>query len=134
MKATCTWTNGVASIVTNHRGHEIVLDLPPAKGGDDSGATAFEVCLMSYAGCVNTIFQLLAVKMRIDFKSLEVEARGAMNGGAATLTDVEIDLRIATDASETKIAKCLEQTLKTCPVGILFDQAGINKKYNIIKM
>ncbi len=134
MKATCKWTNGTASTVTNHRGHEIVLDLPPAKGGEDTGATAFEVCLMSYAGCVNTIFQLLAAKMRIEFKSLEVEARGAMNNGAATLTDVEVDLRIATEANETKIAKCLEQTLKTCPVGILFDQAGINKKYNIIKM
>ncbi len=134
MKATCKWTNGTASTVTNHRGHEIMLDLPTAKGGEDTGATAFEVCLMSYAGCVNTIFQLLAAKMRIEFKSLEVEARGAMNNGAATLTDVEVDLRIATEANEAKITKCLEQTLKTCPVGILFDQAGINKKYNIIKI
>ncbi len=134
MKATCKWTNGVASTVTNHRGHEIVLDLPAEKGGEDTGATAFEVCLMSYAGCVNTIFQLLAAKMRIQFTALEVETRGAMNNGAATLTDIDIDFRIATEASEEKIAKCLEQTLKTCPVGILFSQAGVNKNYNIIKM
>lgn len=134
MKATTTWTKGMSSIITNNRGHEITIDLPDGKGGENLGATAFEVCLMSYSGCVNTIFNVVAKKMRIEFTSLEVDTTAQQQNGAPTFTDVEVDLRIDSEANDEKIKKCLEQTLKMCPVGVLFHQAGVNTTYKIVKM
>jgi len=134
MKATTTWTKGMSSVITNNRGHEITIDLPEGKGGENLGATAFEVCLMSYSGCVNTIFNVVAKKMRIDFTSLEVDTTAQQQNNAPTFTDVEVELRIDSEASDEKIKKCLEQTLKMCPVGVLFHQAGVTTTYKIVKM
>ncbi len=134
MKATTTWTHGTSSIITDNRGHEVTIDLPEGKGGEDLGATAFELCLMSYSGCVNTIFNIVAKKMRIEFTALEVDTIGSQKDGAPTFTDVEVELRIESEASDEKIDKCLQQTLKTCPVGILFHQAGVNTTYKIEKL
>lgn len=134
MKATTTWTQGTSSVITDNRGHEIIIDLPESKGGQDLGSTAFELCLMSYSGCVNTIFNIVAKKMRIDFTALEVDAIGQQKDDAPTFTDVEVELRIESDASDKKIESCLQNTLKTCPVGILFKQAGVNTTYKIKRL
>jgi len=134
MKATTCWTKGMSLNATNNRGHQVVMDVPEEKGGTDIGATAFELCLMSYSGCVNTIFNMVATKMRIEFDTLEVDATGLQKDEALTFTDVEIELRINTEASDSKIEKCLQQTLKLCPVGILFHQAGVNTTYTIQKL
>lgn len=131
MKATTTWTKGMSSIITNNRGHEVTIDLPDAKGGEDLGATAFELCLMSYCGCVNTIFNIVAKKMRIEFELLDVDTTGSQKDDALTFTDVEVELRIKSKSSNEKIEKCLQQTLKMCPVGVLFHQAGVNTSYKI---
>jgi putative redox protein len=134
MKATTTWTKGLASVITDNRGHEITIDLPAAKGGEDLGPTAFELCLMSYSGCVNTIFNMVAKKMRIEFSALEVDTIGQQNDGARTFSDVEVELRIQSEASDEKIEKCLQHTLEMCPVGVLFHQAGVKTTYKIEKM
>ena len=134
MKATTTWSKDLTSVITNNRGHEVTIDLPEAKGGQDLGASAFELCLMSYSGCINTIFNLIAGKMRIEFEALEVDTVGVQENGASTFTGVEIELRIDSEASEEKIQKCLEKTIKVCPVGVLFHQAGVETKYAIKRM
>ncbi len=134
MKATTTWTHGTSSIITDNRGHETIIDLPEAKGGQDLGPTAFELCLMSYSGCVNTIFNIVAKKMRFEFTALEVDTTGFQKDGAPTFTDVEVELRVESDASDEKIESCLQKTLKMCPVGVLFHQAGVNTTYKIMRL
>jgi putative redox protein len=134
MKATTTWTQGVSSVITDYRGHEIIIDLPEAKSGQDLGSTAFELCLMSYSGCVNTIFNIVAKKMRFEFSALEVDTIGHQKDGAPTFTDVEVELRVESDASDAKIESCLQKTLKMCPVGVLFHQAGVNTTYKIMRL
>ncbi len=134
MKATTTWTEGTSSIITDNRGHETIVDLPEAKGGMDLGPTAFELCLMSYSGCVNTIFNIVAKKMRIEFSALEVDTIGHQKDNAPTFTDVEVELRVESDSSDAKIDSCLQKTLKMCPVGVLFHQAGVNTTYKIVRL
>ena len=134
MKVTTTWTQGTAAVITDNRGHEIISDIPEEKGGQDLGTSAFELCLMSYSACVSTIFNIMAKKMRIDFTALEVDATGLQKNDAPTFTDVEVELRIESDASDKKIESCLQNTLKTCPVGILFKQAGVNTTYKVMRL
>ena len=125
MKSTSKWIDGMRSVVDNGRTHSQIMDLPPAKGGVDQAPTAIEVCVMSFAGCVTTIFAVVAKKMRLDFSMLEVIADAQQPEGAATVTKVDVNLIIKSDAQKEKIEKCFEMTCNTCPVGVLFREAGV---------
>ncbi|HBG70772.1 MAG: hypothetical protein A2W93_04310 [Bacteroidetes bacterium GWF2_43_63] len=132
MKSNSLWTKQFQSVVDNGRNHSTVVDLPEAKGGSNNGPTALELCVMSLSGCVGTIFAMVAQKMRIQFEKMDVEVNADQKDGASTITDVHILLRIQSDEELLKLEKCYETTEKTCPVGVLFSQAGISITHEII--
>ena len=125
MKSTSLWTRQFQSVVDNGRNHSLVIDLPEAKGGINSGPTALEMCVMSFSGCVGTIFAMVAQKMRLTFEHLEVEVNAEQKNEAPTITDIHFIMNIKTNETKDKIEKCLEHTMNTCPVGVLFKQAGV---------
>jgi putative redox protein len=131
MKSNSLWTRQFQSVVDNGRNHSMVIDLPEAKGGSNSGPTALEMCVMSFSGCVGTIFAMVAKKMRLDFDKMEVEVNAEQKNEAPTITDIHFVIFIRTGESEEKIQKCLDVTMNTCPVGLLFRQAGVNLKSEI---
>jgi len=132
MKSTAIWKKGYQSAIDNDRNQSITVDLPDMKGGENVGPTALELCIMSFAGCINTIFIMLAKKMRIEFSALKTELYAEQEQGAPTITDVDCVLFITSNAPEEKIEKCFEQTIKTCPVGAIFEKAGIRITHEII--
>jgi putative redox protein len=87
---------------------------------------------MSLSGCIGTIFAMVAQKMRIDFERMEVELDAQQNNGAPTVTDVHFRLSIKTSEDKSRIEKCLEVTENTCPVGVLYKQAGVKMTHEII--
>jgi putative redox protein len=131
MKSNSLWTRQFQSVVDNGRNHSMVMDLPEAKGGINSGPTALEVCVMSLSGCVGTIFAMVAQKMRVTFEHMEVDVDARQKDNAPTITDAAVVLTIKTTEPKEKIEKCLELTLNTCPVGLLFKQAGVNITHEI---
>lgn len=132
MKSTVKWTKNLQSVVDNGRGHQVIIDMPEAKNGDNQGATALELAAMSLAGCIATIFAVVAAKMRIKFTQMEVELDASKTDDDATITKVDYVFKIKTEEPLEKIEKCLKHTMDTCPVGILFEQAGIPVKGQII--
>lgn len=132
MKSNSLWTRKLQSVVDNGRNHSMVIDLPEVKGGSNSGPTALEMCVMSLSGCVGTIFAMVAEKMRLKFEKMEVELIAEQSQNAPTITDVHFTLRIQTSEERQKIEKCLELTINTCPVGVLFKQAGVSITNEII--
>lgn len=132
MKSNSLWTRKFQSVVDNGRNHSMVIDLPEAKGGSNSGPTALEMCVMSLSGCVGTIFAMVAEKMRLKFEKMEVELIAEQSQNAPTITDVHFSLRIQTSEERQKIEKCLDITINTCPVGVLFKQAGVSITSEII--
>jgi len=131
MKSVSLWTRQFQSVVDNGRNHSVVIDLPEAKGGINSGPTALEICVMSFSGCVGTIFAMVAKKMHLDFEKMEVEMDANQKEGAGTITDVHFLLKIKTTHTKEKVDKAIEHTLNTCPVGLLFRQAGVSINYDI---
>lgn len=125
MNSKSLWTRKFQSVVDNGRNHSMVIDLPEAKGGINSGATALELCVMGFSGCVGTIFAMVADKMRLHFDKMEVDVIAEQKNDAPTITDVHFVLSIRTNEDVKKIEKCLELTMNTCPVGLLFKQAGV---------
>ena len=134
MKSTSLWTRQFQSVVDNGRNHSIVIDLPESKGGINSGPTALELCIMSFSGCVGTIFAMVAQKMHLHFEKMEVDVDAQQKDGAPTITDVHFILKIKTHAIESKVEKCIEHTMNTCPVGVLFRQAGINITHEVVML
>lgn len=134
MKSTSLWTRQFQSVVDNGRNHSMVIDLPEPKGGINSGPTALELCVMSFSGCVGTIFAMVAQKMHLSFEKMEVEIDAQQKENAPTITDVHFTLKIKTDANADKVEKCIEHTMNTCPVGVLFRQAGVNITHNILML
>jgi len=134
MKSTSLWTRQFQSVVDNGRNHSFVIDLPDSKGGINSGPTALELCVMSFSGCVGTIFAMVAQKMHITFEKMEVDVDAQQKDGAATITDVHFTLKIKTIFDTGKVEKCIEHTMNTCPVGVLFRQAGVNITHNILML
>jgi len=132
MKSNSLWTRKFQSVVDNGRNHSLVIDLPEAKGGINSGPTALELCVMGLSGCVGTIFAMVADKMRLSFEKMEVELNAEQKNNAPTITDVNFTLFIKTNEAKEKIEKCLDLTLNTCPVGVLFKNAGVKIDYTIV--
>ncbi len=125
MKSKSIWTRDFQSVVDNGRNHSLVIDLPENKGGTNSGPTALEICVMSFSGCIGTIFAMVAQKMRLPFHKMEVLVDANKPNDSGTITDLHFILEIATSVAKEKVEKCLEHTMKTCPVGLLFQQAGV---------
>ena len=116
--------------VDNGRAHSVCLDLPPELG-TDMGPTALELGVMSFAGCFATIFSLTAKKMRIHLKDLEVELRAQKSEETGTIASAEFNITVKSDVSEDRIQRIFELTRKNCPVGKLFEQAGVKISYNL---
>ena len=116
--------------VDNGRAHSFCLDLPPELG-TDMGPTALELGVMSFSGCFATIFSLTAKKMRIQLKDLEVELHAQKSEETGTITSAEFKITVRSDVSEDRIQRMFELTRKNCPVGKLFEQAGVKISYDL---
>ena len=130
LHSTAKLVKGLRITVDDGRAHSVCLDLPPELG-TDMGPTALELGVMSYAGCFATIFALTAKKMRIPLKDLEVKLEAVESDEAETVTEANFDILVNAAAPEDRIQRIFKLTLENCPVGKLFEKAGVKTNYNI---
>jgi len=116
--------------VDDGRAHGLCLDLPPELG-TNMGPTALELCVMSYAGCFATIFALTAKKMRVLLRDLEVRLEAVKSDETETIAEADFDITVKADVPEDRIQRIFKLTLENCPVGKLFEKAGVKTNYNI---
>ena len=114
------------------RAHALIVDLA-SDNSEGFGPTSLELCVMSHAGCYAAIFALTAAKMRIPLKGLEVKVEALKTDAAGTITEEAFDIVVEADAPENRIKRCHELTLN-CPVGLIFEKAGIKITYNMKRM
>jgi putative redox protein len=129
MKAVSVWISGVRNVVDNGRAHSVVVDLPRDQGGEDLGPTALELALMSLAGCIGTIFAIVAGKRRLSYESLRVELEGEK--GEKTIEKVRGVLKIKTAARREEVETALRLTMEICPVGLIFKKAGMEPEIRV---
>jgi len=125
MHATAIWEGGYRSRLNDGRGHELLVDLPREEGGGDVGTSALELQALALAGCISTIFALVAERRRLAFDALSVRLTAERPKGAPTVTAVRGTLHLSTSASIEEVDTCLRLTVRTCPVGVLFEQAHV---------
>jgi len=114
----------------NGRSHCSIVDQPtPTFPG--LGPTPLELCVMSHAGCYATIASLTAEKMRLPLKGCDVKVETAKSEETGTIAQETFDITLKLDAPKAKVQRLHELTLKNCPVGILFEKAGVRISYNL---
>lgn len=116
--------------VDDGRSHTVCLDLP-LDMGTDLGTSALELALMSYAGCYATIFVMTANKMRVSLSGLEVRGEAVKSEEVGTITQVAFNIGVKTSVADDRIRRVHDLTIKSCPVGKIFDKAGVKTTYNI---
>jgi len=125
MQAFATWAGGYRTTLDDGRTHRLTVDLPRDEGGEGAGPTALELGVLALAGCVSTVFALVARRRRLSFERMTVGLEAEKPEGAATITRVRGTLRLRTKASQEDVATALRLTLRTCPMGVLFHNAGV---------
>ncbi len=125
MQAIAAWAGGYRTVVDDGRTHQVTVDLPRDEGGESTGTSPLELCVLSLAGCITTIFALVARRRRLAFSSMTLGLEAERPPGSATIARVRGTLRLRTEASEQAVDAALRATVRTCPVGVLFERAGI---------
>ena len=117
--------------VDDGRSHAVCLDLSRDDDGTDMGPSALELCVMSHAGCYATIFALTAKKMRFSLKDLEVKVEAVKSEEAGTVTEEKFEIIAKIDAPEDRVQRIHKLTLQDCPVGKIFEKAGVRISYDL---
>ncbi len=134
MKVTSRHVTGcMQSIVDNGRHHGIVLDLPEAKSGDDLGPTALELAAMALAGCVSTIWAVVAKNSGVSYRKVIVDIDLEKGDKDPTFTGTSGTVKVDSDEDEDKLRRILDKTIQACPVGRLFEQAGLDTPLKLEK-
>ena len=115
--------------VDDGRSHAICLDLPREDDGTNMGPSALELCVMSHVGCYAAIFVLTAKKMRFLLKDLEIKVEAVKSEEAGTVTEEKFEIIVKINAPEDRIQRIHKLTLQNCPVGKIFENAGIKISY-----
>ncbi|MGP8078462.1 MAG: OsmC family protein [Thermoplasmata archaeon] len=125
MQAIGTWKHDYETVLEDAHAHRVIVDLPIDEGGRSAGPSALELCVLSLAGCITTIFALVARRRRLAIQGMTVALEAERPRGAPTITRVHGTLRVRTRADPSEVETALRLTLKTCPVGVLFEKAQI---------
>lgn len=121
---------GFQILLDDNESHGYLVDLAPDLG-TGLGASALEICVMSHAGCYATIFLLTAKKMRLSIKDLKVKLEAIKSDETGTISEETFDITVKTDAPQDRVDRALKLTVETCPVGILFEKAGVKATYKV---
>jgi len=114
----------------NGRSHSLIVD-QPTETSPGLGPTPLELCVMSHIGCYATICVLTAQKMRLNLKGCDVAIEASKSQETDTIAEEKVDIVFKVDAPEDRIQRLHELTLKNCPVGILFEKAGVKINYSL---
>ncbi|NOX45201.1 MAG: OsmC family protein [Caldiserica bacterium] len=76
------------------RGHRVVTDLPPDKGGKDAGPSPPELLVAALASCAGVFAALFARRNGLSPEGIEVEARARTAGTPMRLEDFAVRVRI----------------------------------------
>lgn len=125
MQAIGTWKGGYETLLEDDHAHSVVVDLPVDEGGRSVGPSALELSVLALAGSITTTFTIVARKRRLAFQGLTVALEAVRPTGAPTIARVRGTLRLRTRADPGEVEAALRLTMKTCPVGLIFERASI---------
>ncbi len=111
--------------IVKARNFEMIVDEPDQFGGTNNGATPVEYVLASLAGCLNVVGHMVAKELDFEIKSLSFDISGPLNAeklfgkdtnDRAGYKNIQVTIRVDTDADEETLNKWAEIVEDRCPV------------------
>ena len=125
-------TGTFKSVLKDDRGHEVICDLDESEGGKDEAASALELVVMAMAGCITTIWAIVAKNSRVSYSDFRVEVDAQKDSPAGTIGRATVKAWVTSSEDQSKLDRCFEKTLKVCPVGQLWERAGVDLEEELI--
>lgn len=119
---------GAEIALDDGRSHCVVVD-QPTQTFQGLGPTPVELCLMSHAGCYATIVEWVAKRMRLQLRGCDVKVEAVKDEETGVIIEEAFDITLNVDAPIDRVQRLHEVTLKNCPVGMLFEKAGVKTTY-----
>ena len=132
MKITAKSLKNFQTEIENEKGYKIISDLPKSHGGDNEGATSLEIVTMGLSSCISSVFLLVASKMRLNIENIIVEIDSEKTKEGNAIASSTAVVKVKSLETEKKLQNCLESTIQNCPVGIIFEKAGIPVEHKLI--
>ncbi len=107
------------------RDFTMIIDEPPALGGEDTGPNPVEYVLSAIVGCLNVTGHIVAKEMGLTINSLEITANGDINPellfgksekDRAGFKGINIEFRVDAQADQETLDSWLNQVKTRCPV------------------
>ncbi len=118
-------SESASRIAVKARDFTMIVDEPPALGGENRGPNPVEYELTALLGCLNVMGHLIASEMAFTINSLQINASGELNPdrlfGKAT-TDragykaINVEVIVDADADQATLDSWLAQVENRCPV------------------
>lgn len=134
-------SNGVQAILKSGK-HTIIIDEPPAMGGQDKGPDPLTTFLGALAGCENVVANLVAKELAMDLQGIEFDIKGILDprgfmGNPDVIPYFEkviIDVKVKTNDSLERIHELQRVTDSRCPIYNTIKAAGIEIVSNWTKV
>ncbi len=106
-------------------GHRVIIDEPPAFGGEDTAPSPVAMLLASVAGCINAIGQWTAKEMGFTIEKLDIQVDGDVDATAfftgdmskrAGFSSINVNISLKADITDEQRKIWLENVSKRCPV------------------
>ena len=137
-KAHAVWEGAECARLTTPSGQTLNLDSPAAAGGEPKGPAPTEMMMCAYAGATAMLLYRITQGMGITIHELEVDARGTYSprgiagaeGYHPCYTEVEVDIKIRTDAASDQIEQIKFERRLRCPSYGVLAASGAEMKEN----
>ena len=119
-------------IVSNIRGHQVIVDQPPAGGGNNEGPSPLEFSCLALAACVITIGQIIARQKRKPLRNIEARVTADINPDVylgknetdrAGFISYTVFTKIDADMSVEEKKQFLAEIDERCPISENLQQA-----------
>jgi putative redox protein len=130
MYANAKLIEGFQIVLDDGKASSTIVDLAPELG-TGLGSSSLELCVLSHAGCYVTILALVAKKMHLAIKGAKVKVEAVKSDQTRTVNEETFGINIKTDGPVDRVERLHKLTLETCPVGILFEDAGVKISYKL---
>lgn len=122
------WEGGTLCKNQIRRAHKLLVDEPPAFGGDDLSASPVELVLAALGSCQIIMFSALAATRQIELEECEVTLKARLNVRGLLgikennqavypgFSSINYETNIKSSASQKELKTLIDDVEKQCPV------------------
>ncbi|WP_114417464.1 OsmC family protein [Marinospirillum perlucidum] len=128
MQAKIKWTEGVQFVAESGSGHAVVVEGPPEKGGNNTGARPMELLLMGLGSCSSFDVVTILQKARQEVTDCQAEVTAErVDEVPATFSKIHLHFVVTgKQLKEKQVAKAVSLSAdKYCSASIMLARAGV---------